>query len=259
MLTISRKSFSNVRQKLSRPEGYVEVSGMIWGIFMSATTEAAVYLGQDHEENLHGTKNTDFEQVKALFTSRRGTKVKSTGCVDGAPRRAHLTHATHTFFLVWTWLNMFELCCVLSFLKSHSISSMFRDTLLDTLFSSALSFGESIHCHSARRVMLWPIGWTISFSQVMSPSLSSKSAASTTISRPRWCVWNNRHDRRGTVDFTTVFSGARSKCFRFQCFWFSDTFNCGDTHTVHSFVLKHWETGARRWFMFKFREIIVER
>ena len=63
--------FSNVRQKLSRPEGDemldVEVNGMIWRIFMSATRKAAVHLGQDYEENLRKTKNTDFEQVKALF------------------------------------------------------------------------------------------------------------------------------------------------------------------------------------------------
>ena len=51
MLTISRKS---VRVYDSRPEGDemldVEVSGMILGIFMSATLKAAVHLGQDYEE-----------------------------------------------------------------------------------------------------------------------------------------------------------------------------------------------------------------
>ena len=59
---------------------------------MSAITKAAVYLGQDYEEYLHGTKNTDFEQVKALFTSRRGTKVKSTGYVNSTPHRVIHTH-----------------------------------------------------------------------------------------------------------------------------------------------------------------------
>ena len=34
---------------------------------MSATLKAAVRLGQDYEENLRSNKNTDFEQVKALF------------------------------------------------------------------------------------------------------------------------------------------------------------------------------------------------
>ena len=37
----------------------------------------------------------------------------------------------------------------------------------------------------------------------------------------------------GTVYFTTVFSGARSKCFPIQCFWFSDTFKRGETHAGH--------------------------
>ena len=71
MLSISRKYFSNVRQKLSRLEGDemldVEVNGMIWRLFMSATMKAAVHLGQDYEENLRTTKNPDFEQVKHLF------------------------------------------------------------------------------------------------------------------------------------------------------------------------------------------------
>ena len=65
------KVFSNVRQKPSRPEGMkmldVEANGMIWRIFMSATTKAAVHLTQDYEANLRTTKNTDFEHVNALF------------------------------------------------------------------------------------------------------------------------------------------------------------------------------------------------
>ena len=31
------------------------------------------------------------------------------------------------------------------------------------------------------------------------------------------CVWSLRHNRRGTVDCTTVLSGARSKCHTIQC------------------------------------------
>ena len=51
--------------------------------------------------------------------------------------------------------KIIQLCCSIVFLKSHSISSMFRGTFLDAPFSSpfsiaALSFGESIHCHSAK-------------------------------------------------------------------------------------------------------------
>ena len=65
------KVFPNVRQKLSRFEGDemldVEVHGMIGGIFMSATMEAAVRLGPDSEEHVRTTNNPDFEQVKTLF------------------------------------------------------------------------------------------------------------------------------------------------------------------------------------------------
>ena len=45
----------------------IDVNAMIWGFFMSATTKAAENLGQDDQENLRTTKNTDFEQVKQLF------------------------------------------------------------------------------------------------------------------------------------------------------------------------------------------------
>ena len=58
-------------------------------------------------------------------------------CVKRTPHRAYLTRATHANFLVCTWLKMIALCCSLVFLKSHSISPMFRGTLLDTPFSSS--------------------------------------------------------------------------------------------------------------------------
>ena len=45
----------------------IDVNTMIWGMFMSATMEAAVHLGQDHQENLHTTKNADFEKITQLF------------------------------------------------------------------------------------------------------------------------------------------------------------------------------------------------
>ena len=45
----------------------IDVSTMIWGICMSATIKAAVHLGQYYQENLHSTKNTEFENVKQLF------------------------------------------------------------------------------------------------------------------------------------------------------------------------------------------------
>ena len=39
----------------------IDVNGMIWGIFMSATMKAAVHLGQNYEENLR------ISRVKAFF------------------------------------------------------------------------------------------------------------------------------------------------------------------------------------------------
>ena len=45
----------------------IDINAIIWGIFVSATMKAAVYLGQDFQENLRTTKNTDFEKVKLLF------------------------------------------------------------------------------------------------------------------------------------------------------------------------------------------------
>ena len=59
------------------------------------------------------------------------------------------------------------------------------------------------------------------------------------------CVWSLRHKRNGTVDFTTVFSGARSKFCSIQCFLFSDSFKRG-------------EIQAGRWAVFKLRETAVE-
>ena len=65
------KAFSSVRQKMTRPQGDdmldIDVNAMIWIIFRSATLKAAVHLGQDYQENLRATKNTDFEKVKQLF------------------------------------------------------------------------------------------------------------------------------------------------------------------------------------------------
>ena len=86
---------------------------------------------------------------------------------------AFLTWHTRKFLVVCTWLLLNAVCV---FLESHLISSMLHSTLLDHRFLHfsphlcytciwfvchsfvAPSFGESIHCHSARRVMLWPTG-----------------------------------------------------------------------------------------------------
>ena len=52
------KVYSNVTQKLSRPQGDdmldIDVNAMIWGFF-TANLKAAVHLGQDYQENLCAT------------------------------------------------------------------------------------------------------------------------------------------------------------------------------------------------------------
>ena len=82
-----------------------------------------------------------------------------------------------------------------------------------------------------------------SLSQVVSPSLSSKSAANTlrssylreeAVSTRKLTIATTLDasevcdNRRGTLDFTTVFSRARSKCYLVRCLLFSDTFKHGE-------------------------------
>ena len=135
---------------------------------------------------------------------------------------AHLPRAIHTHnFLVCTWLEMFELSCVLSFLKFIPSHPCFVARCLSAAFFAHHSLLRFRHLHPVLRLLLrssflgrvqplplrkegcslaaWP---NSHLSQVASPSLSSKSAASTlrstylrekavstrtsTISRPRW-------------------------------------------------------------------------
>ena len=65
------KVYSNLRQQLKRkPEDQMEdldVSALIWGMFMTVTLPAAVHLGNDYLENLQSTKNQPQRTVKQLF------------------------------------------------------------------------------------------------------------------------------------------------------------------------------------------------
>ena len=67
VLTILRKSIKNELRKLSRPQRddmlEININSMIWRIFMSATANAAVHLGQDYQENIRTTKNTESQTV----------------------------------------------------------------------------------------------------------------------------------------------------------------------------------------------------
>ena len=62
------KVYLNARQKHGRQPGddmpEIDVKAMIC---VSATMKAAVRLGQDYQDNLRTTMNTDFEKVKQLY------------------------------------------------------------------------------------------------------------------------------------------------------------------------------------------------
>ena len=64
------KVYSNLRQQLKRkPEVKMEdldVNASIWGMFMIATQQAAVRLGNDNFENLHSTQNQQQRTVKQM-------------------------------------------------------------------------------------------------------------------------------------------------------------------------------------------------
>ena len=136
---------------------------------------------------------------------------------------------------------------VLASLQSRSISFMFQLHLAWRTVVSALlynvsytctsfvhlsfvviSLDVSIHCHSARWIMLWPTGWSIPshrlWAQVSHRCQQRTHSNKLTFEKGQsrhepWrsrnhcgCVWSLRHNGRGTVDFTIVFSGARSEC-----------------------------------------------
>ena len=66
------KVFTNVRQKVSRPEEdqmvlEQRVNVLKRGLFMSATMKAAIHLGENDKDNLFTFRNTDFEALKTLF------------------------------------------------------------------------------------------------------------------------------------------------------------------------------------------------
>ena len=103
---------------------------------------------------------------------------------------------------------------VFTFLYTFSVTG----TKSDHLSLVALSFGESIYCPSARRVMLWPHGWTVPSHRLWT-QVSQQRAHTDQLTfekrqsrhEPRrsrdhcGCAWNARLNRRWTVDFTLFF------------------------------------------------------
>ena len=122
---------------------------------------------------LHVEERKDFSDV--VFKESRlqaiANPLQATGGVNSTLHLAHLSrcHArnfsnVHLAQVLVTSSGQDRWVVVLASLQSHSISSMFHRTLPDTQlsprFSSCvvISFDVSIHCHSARSVMLGPTG-----------------------------------------------------------------------------------------------------
>ena len=65
------KVFKNLRQKLNLAEEApvldLKTNVLIWGLFMSTTTKAAVHLGPNYKDIFEVYRNTNFEQLKNLF------------------------------------------------------------------------------------------------------------------------------------------------------------------------------------------------
>ena len=63
--------YSNLRQKIGFKPGDemldTYVNALIWGMFTTATTNAAVHFGKDCEENVHSIINTRGQKVRQLF------------------------------------------------------------------------------------------------------------------------------------------------------------------------------------------------
>ena len=114
--------------------------------------------------------------------------------VNSTPHRAHSTRATHAFFRVHSVQDV-SVLLRLVFLECHSISSMFSGRLLDAPFSSPFPSPFPTLAHSSMTTnsplctsQVQPLckeGCSLAallnspLGQVMSPSLSLKSAAST--------------------------------------------------------------------------------
>ena len=145
----------------------------------------------------------------------------------------------------------------LVFPKSHSISSMFRGTLLDALFislfctsfttlapSSMTTLSLLYHFNEfARRVGLWPIEQSpLTDCEPKTPLRSAAITRRSICLREKSILDSDLNDFTTTVDVfemieptdvghltSALFSGARSKCLPTQCSWLSDTITRGET------------------------------
>ena len=102
--TITEAVFSIVREISGRehddPTNDLDVNMAIWGIFLNATLQAAVHLGQDYETNLRYVKNHLWNSLKQLFNE---AEKLSSGQIE-------ITGANTINFRELTWMSTSLLC-----------------------------------------------------------------------------------------------------------------------------------------------------
>ena len=138
---------------------------------------------------------------------------------------------------------------------------MFHRTLLDPQLSPHFST-LFLHLHSPTTSpsLLYPsaspstatLQRGLRFSRLaeqspLSKSLIEVSSGHTPINLPsKWSSLDTNLDDLATVDFTTVLSGARSKCYPIHGFQFSGTFKRGETHAGRGSVERPLSKGLKK-------------
>ena len=69
------------------PMDYLDVNMAIWRIFLNATLQAAVHLGQDYEANLRYVKNHLWSSVKQLV-NETGTLIRGQTEITGVTSKS---------------------------------------------------------------------------------------------------------------------------------------------------------------------------
>ena len=179
--------------------------------------------------------------------------------VNSKPHRAHSARATHaSFSRVHVAQDVWVVLCLVFLEKSFHLIHVSWHFAWYTFLLTKLSHFRHLHpirwlilrFSILRRIQPLSSGLVNALWQVRSPkTLIEVSSEHTPVNLPSrkdgrdhgGCVWNEWRERSGTIDFTSVFLGARSKWQRIQCFWFSQ-----GTHAQPKFVLKKWETSAGR-------------
>ena len=206
--------------------------------------------------------------------------------LNSTPHCTHLSRATHAFFLVCTWLKFWspalDRIVGLQFLRVLKVVPSYPCFTAPCLTHSCLrtSLHRFLHLHLVRLPLLhWKIlrgvhplckeGDTLVRLAGQSPLTGQEPKSLIEVSSERVPI-NSPSSRgsldtilddlattvnasevygtteNGTVDFTTVFSGARNKCCPTRCFQFSGTFERGETHAGRGSVFERGEIHAGR-------------